>query len=115
MPVSPTIADVVMWIYNKHGIWIRITSIPYSDNLTHWRWEHMSTKYATRNASWKKEQDYMSPVECYEAAIEYVIEKLISQTIDRTEDIKNDVSVISRSCDLLSIIALPRLNFSSFI
>lgn len=74
---SPIIADVVMWLYEKHGIWIRVTPIPYSDNLTHWRWEHMSTKYATRNAGWKKQQDYLSPTEAYEAAIEYTLNNLI--------------------------------------
>lgn len=75
--LAPTIADVVMWLYEKHGIWIRVTPIPYSDNLTHWRWEHMSTNYSTRSLKWKKEQDYMSPTEAYEAAIEYCLTKLI--------------------------------------
>lgn len=74
---APTIAEVVMWLYEKHGIWIRVTPIPYSDNLTHWRWEHMSTNYFTRNLKWKKEQDYMSPTEAYEAAIEYTLNNLI--------------------------------------
>ena len=72
-----SIADVVMWLYEKHGIWIRVTPIPYSDNLTHWRWEHMSTNYATRNAGWKKLQDYMSPTEAYISAIEYVLNEII--------------------------------------
>ena len=74
---APTIAEVVIWLYEKHGIWIRITPIPYSDNLTHWRWEHISTNYATRNMSWKKEEDYLSPTKAYEAAIEYCLTKLI--------------------------------------
>lgn len=73
---APTIAEVVMWLYEKHGVWVRATPIPYSDNLTHWRWEHMSTKYATRNAGFKKMRDYMSPTEAYEAAIEYVLKNL---------------------------------------
>lgn len=74
---APTIAEVVMWLYEKHQIWIIVTPIPYSDNLTHWRWEHVSTNYATRNANWKKQQDYNSPTEAYEAAIEYCLTKLI--------------------------------------
>ena len=74
---APTIAEVVMWLYEKHGIWIRVTPIPYSDNITHWRWEHMPTKYAIRNAGWKKEEDYMSPMEAYEKAIEYCLNNLI--------------------------------------
>lgn len=74
---APTIAEVVMWLYEKHGIWIRVTPFPYSDNITHWRWEHMPTKYAIRNAGWKKEEDYKSPTEAYERAIEYVLTRLI--------------------------------------
>lgn len=74
---APTSAQVVMWLYEKHGVWVRVTPIPYSDNLTHWRWEHMSTNYSTRNFKWKKEQDYMSPTEAYEAAIEYTLKNLI--------------------------------------
>ena len=74
---APTIAEVIMWLYEKDGIWVRVTPIPYSDNLTHWRWEHMSTNYSTRNLKWKKEQDYMSPTEAYEAAIEYTLNNLI--------------------------------------
>lgn len=74
---APTIAEVVMWLYEKYGIWIKVTPIPYSDNLTHWRWEYTSTNYATRNTGWKKEKDYMSPTETYEAAIEYCLTKLI--------------------------------------
>ena len=73
----PTIAEVVMWLYEKHSIWVKVTPIPYSDNLTHWRWEHVSTNYATRSLNWKKEQDYMSPKEAYEAAIEYTLKNLI--------------------------------------
>lgn len=74
---APTIAQVIMWLYKKYEIWIRVTPIPYSDNLTHWRWEHMSTNYATRNAGWKKQEDYMSPTEAYEAAILYTLKHLI--------------------------------------
>lgn len=75
--LAPTIAEVVMWLYEKHGIWIRVTPIPYSKHLTHWRWEHMSTNYATRNLRWKKEKDYISPTEAYEAAILYTLNNLI--------------------------------------
>lgn len=74
---TTTIAKVVMFLYEKYGIWIRVTPIPYSDNLTHWRWEYMSTKYETRSLVWEKVKDYMSPTEAYEAAIEYTLNKLI--------------------------------------
>jgi hypothetical protein len=74
---APTIGEVLEWLYEKHRIWIRVTPIPYSDNLTHWRWEHISTNYSTRSLKWKKEQDYMSPTKAYEAAIEYCLTNLI--------------------------------------
>lgn len=74
---APTIAEVIMWLYEKRRIWIRVTPIPYSNNLTHWRWEHMPVKYAERNMGWKKQQDYLSPTEAYESAIEYALNKLI--------------------------------------
>lgn len=74
---APSIADVVMWLYEKHGIWIRVKPIPYSDSITHWRWEHMSTIYAIRNCGWEKVKDYMSSTEAYEAAIEYCLTKII--------------------------------------
>ena len=77
---APTIAEVVMWLYEKHKIWIRVTPIPYSDNLTHWRWEHMSTNYSSRNSGWKEQQDYMSPTEAYETAIKYILKKLLLTT-----------------------------------
>ena len=74
---APTIAEVVMWLYEKHGIWIRVTPKPYSHFLTHWRWEHMSTDYSTRNCGWEKVKDYMTPTEAYEAAIIYTLKNLI--------------------------------------
>lgn len=77
MPVSPTISDVVMWLYEKHGIWIRVTPKPYSHFLTHWRWEHMSTDYSTRNCGWERTEDYLLPTEAYEAAIIFCLEQII--------------------------------------
>ena len=74
---APTIAEVVMWLYEKHGIWIRVTPKPYSHFLTHWRWEHMSTDYSTRNCGWERTEDYLLPTEAYEAAIIYILKNLI--------------------------------------
>lgn len=74
---APTIAEVVMWLYEKYEIWLRVTPIPYSDNITHWRWEYMSTNYATRNSGWKKVKDHMSPTEAYSEAIKYCLTKLL--------------------------------------
>ena len=59
---APTIAEVVMWLYEKHGIWISVGSI---DDSTIFR--HCFSNI-----------DFNSPTEAYEAAIEYVLENLLT-------------------------------------
>lgn len=66
----PTISEVVMWLYKKHGIWIWVERYsimfrPYTEELGDERfgkWE--GYKYST-------------PTEAYEAAIEYTLKNLI--------------------------------------
>ena len=60
---APTITEVVMWLYEKHGIWIEV----YYDNskkefYTVWDGE---------------EYKFNSPTEAYEAAIEYTLKHSI--------------------------------------
>lgn len=70
---APTIADVVMWIYEKHGIWI--ISVP----------EGLSTTWAFSLFNINPEKgriifnspSFDSPTEAYEAAIEYTLNNLI--------------------------------------
>ena len=60
---APTIAEVVMWLYKKHGFWINV--------------------YQNSEGSLNFEVDsyggflYKSPKEAYETAIEYTLNKLI--------------------------------------
>lgn len=58
---APTISDVVMWLYEKRGIWISVNSI---DDSTIFR--HCFSNI-----------DFNSPTEAYEVAIEYTLTKLI--------------------------------------
>ena len=58
---APTIADVIMWLYEKHGIWIGVGNI---DDSTVFR--HCFSNI-----------DFNSPTEAYEAAITYTLTKLI--------------------------------------
>ena len=58
---APTIAEVVMWLYEKHGIWISVDSI---DDSTIFR--HCFSNI-----------DFNSPTEAYEDAIEYTLNNLI--------------------------------------
>ena len=67
---APTIAEVVMWLYEKHGIWIYVE-----------RYSTLFRCYAEeigdeRFGKWEGHK-YESPTEAYEAAIEYTLTKLI--------------------------------------
>ena len=64
---APTIAEVVMWLYEKHGIWISVhKEIDGFDYLIDNRYG--LGKYAKR---------IKYPTEAYEVAIEYVLTNLI--------------------------------------
>jgi hypothetical protein len=69
---SPTIADVVMWIYEKHGIWI------YTD-LYGSCWKYLIVKDNSRRTI----EGFNSPTEAYEAAIEYTLNRLIMAIIKK--------------------------------
>jgi hypothetical protein len=59
--LAPTIADVVMWFYEKHGIWIEVTT----DVFGKFCWIVKSKRASNNN--------FNSPTEAYEAAIEYAL------------------------------------------
>jgi len=68
MPVSPTIADVVMWLYDKYGVWISVD--PENDTNT---WFHT----ITHGKSVTVFGNYSSLTEAYEAGIEHILTDLI--------------------------------------
>ena len=59
--LRPTIAEVVMWLYEKHGIWIGVYDL---DDTTIFR--HCFSNI-----------DFNSPTEAYSSAIEYTLNNLI--------------------------------------
>ena len=63
---APTIAEVVMWLYEKHGIWIWVEK---NTNNLFTAWVKTNIPYTM--------PDTNSPTEAYEAAIEYVLLNLI--------------------------------------
>lgn len=69
--IAPTIAKVVMWVYEKYGIWIYTR--PFSSGYFH--------GYIVDNSGEMKEAinnvNFNLPTEAYEAAIEYVLKNLI--------------------------------------
>ena len=60
---APTIAEVLMWLYEKHGIWIEV----YYDN-------GKKEFYTVLNG---EEYKYNLPTEAYKAAIDYCLTNLI--------------------------------------
>ncbi len=68
---APTIAEVVMWLYENHGIWVSVSHKRHPEN------KHFS--YTIKQANeietylWK----HTSPTAAYEAAIEYCLTKLL--------------------------------------
>jgi len=66
---SPTIAEVVMWLYDKHGIWV------YADYYNENRWFGV---FRTKEGLKKELFDvFNTQTEAYEAAIEYTLNNLI--------------------------------------
>ncbi len=77
---APTIADVVMWLYEKHGIWIVVNPHKGENNLGEpfmefdlevWSFTDECVFHNTGLLY------FNSPTEVYEAAIEYALNKLI--------------------------------------
>jgi len=81
MPVSPTIADVVMWLYEKYGVWIDVDiegegfDIFYF--LAYRNHEERVKEYMKKLNDENYHTNYKTPKEAYEAAIEYTLNNLI--------------------------------------
>ena len=72
---APTIVEVVMWLYEKHGIWIEASLNQFSKPKDlHWMYSITFTQNCTYSHSPKS---YKSPTEAYEAGIEDVLINLI--------------------------------------
>lgn len=73
---APTIAEVVMWLYEKHGIWISV--VPYDDEeLSQTLWENKIIDIADDYNDYSDYTFYHSPTEAYEAVILYTLNNLI--------------------------------------
>ena len=72
---APTIAQVVMWLYEKHGVWIDVSLNQYSKPKDlQWMYSIVFTQDCTYSHSPKS---FNSPTEAYEAAILYTLNNLI--------------------------------------
>ena len=66
--VFPSIAEVIMWLYEKYNIWISVTYQRHSEGK-HWRYT-INQIYRTEIVLW----EHNTPTEAYEAAIKYCLE-----------------------------------------
>jgi hypothetical protein len=72
----PTVAEVVMWLYEKHGIWI----VP--EPFVKQEWETLTYIYKIYKNGYvdtvsRAFLSFNSPTEAYVAAIEYTLKNLI--------------------------------------
>ena len=65
---APTIAEVVMWLYEKYGIWIAVNR--YKDHAA----DINDPYYFTPDHGF---HNYQTPTEAYEAGIKHTLENLI--------------------------------------
>ena len=66
---APTIAETVMWLYEKHRIWVNVYL--YKDHAA-----DVNDDYMFRS-NYTKIREYKTPTEAYKVAIEYVLTNLI--------------------------------------
>ena len=66
------ISDVVMWLYEKHGVWITVCVIG-ADGFGYW----LHDKDRKRLNSDNQGGYWLLPTKAYEAAIKYCLEKII--------------------------------------
>lgn len=70
---APTIAEVLMWLYEKHGIWIYIMQ---STARLGFRCFIQRLKILGE-VDFQNDEKYSSPIEAYESSIKHVLENLI--------------------------------------
>lgn len=68
--VDITIVEIVMWLYEKHGIWI----YPFRHDFNNQFYWHIDTAHEDEFTS---DNVFNSPTEAYEEAIKYTLTKLI--------------------------------------
>ena len=75
--IDITIAEIVMWLYEKHGIWIGInkdTSVKWANDYFNFHIQGKNGESAFSDVGGTQPN---SPTEAYEAAIKYTLKNLI--------------------------------------
>lgn len=74
---APTISEVVVWLYEKHGIWISV------DTDINGKFRQILRKHNSNDRAWEVKNTfsiseyYSSPAESYEAGIKHSLENLL--------------------------------------
>jgi hypothetical protein len=63
---APRVSEIIMWLYEKHGIWIAVFTC-----------KNFMFDVINKDEIVYTELDFNSPTEAYEAAIEYCLTELI--------------------------------------
>lgn len=85
---APTISEVVMWLYENHGIWIVIDTLGNKNDYPKFDYKTISLSDLDSDTKWLMKKlgisyeelianSYNTPTEAYEAALEYVLTNLI--------------------------------------
>ena len=83
---APTIADVVMWFYEKHGIWISVggdCDYKFKFEIHTWKWYEPEKSYRLGHTVlgetfWDcRSKEFSSPTEAYEAAFIHLLKNVI--------------------------------------
>lgn len=77
--VNINISEVIMWLYEKHGIWISVKTIKWNYEYNTIRFNYNVYKFNDKSPSdiIDTVYDFNSPKEAYLAAIEYTLTKLV--------------------------------------
>jgi hypothetical protein len=71
---APTIAEVVMWLYEKHKIWVVLLPKQKDKGLF---WGVFYSEINKQEFSKSLGSNFSSPTEAYEVAIEYILKNLL--------------------------------------
>lgn len=79
--LAPTIAEAVMWLYEKHGIWIVVETALGEDVKCLFSWyctdDEQNILCSDFDYTADSKYHHKSPTEAYKAAIEYTLKNLI--------------------------------------
>lgn len=84
----PTAAEAVMWLYEKHGVWITVDTVGDEKIYPRWIYKLVDLKNPNSNIEWELnvlntsyedliKNSFISPTLAYEVAIEYTLNNLI--------------------------------------